>query len=50
MKKLKISKIWIALLVVVIVAVAAWALSGGKKGRKSTSRRKPWACKPCRTA
>jgi len=31
MKKLKISKIWIALLVVVIVAVAAWALSGGKK-------------------
>ena len=31
MKKLKISKIWIALLVLVIVAVAAWALSGGKK-------------------
>ena len=31
MKKLKISKIWIAVLVVVIVAVAAWALSGGKK-------------------
>ena len=31
MKKLKISKIWIALFVVVIVAVAAWALSGGKK-------------------
>lgn len=31
MKKLKISKIWIALLVVVIVAVVAWALSGGKK-------------------
>ena len=34
MKKLKISKIWIALLVVVIVAVAAWALSGGKKEEK----------------
>ena len=31
MKKLRISKIWIAVLVVVIVAVAAWALSGGKK-------------------
>ncbi len=26
MKKLKISKIWIAFLVVVIVAMAAWAL------------------------
>ena len=34
MKKLKISKIWIALLVVVIVAVVAWALSGGKKEEK----------------
>ena len=34
MKKLKICKIWIALLVVVIVAVAAWALSGGKKEEK----------------
>ena len=31
MKKLRISKIWIAVLVVVIIAVAAWALSGGKK-------------------
>ena len=31
MKKLRISKIWIAVLVIVIVAVAAWALSGGKK-------------------
>ena len=31
MKKLKISKIWIAVVVIVIVAVAAWAMSGGKK-------------------
>lgn len=31
MKKLKISKVWIAMSVVVIVAVAAWALSGGKE-------------------
>lgn len=31
MKKLRISKIWIAVIVIVIVAVAAWALSGGKK-------------------
>ena len=31
MKKLRISKIWIAVLGVVIIAVAAWALSGGKK-------------------
>lgn len=31
MKKLRISKIWIAVLVIVIVAVAAWAMSGGKK-------------------
>ena len=31
MKKLRISKIWIAVLVVVIIAVAAWVLSGGKK-------------------
>lgn len=31
MKKLRISKIWIAVVVIVIVAVAAWALSGGKK-------------------
>ena len=31
MKKLKVSKIWIAVLVIVIVAVAAWAMSGGKK-------------------
>ena len=30
MKKLKISKVWIAMTVVVIIAVAAWALSGGK--------------------
>ena len=30
MKKLKISKVWIAMIVVVIVAIAAWALSGGK--------------------
>ena len=31
MKKLKISKVWIAMRVVVIIAVAAWALSGGKE-------------------
>lgn len=31
MKKLRISKIWIAVVVIVIVAVAAWAKSGGKK-------------------
>lgn len=31
MKKLRISKIWIAVVVIVIVAVSAWAMSGGKK-------------------
>lgn len=31
MKKLKISKVWIAMTVVVIISVAAWALSGGKE-------------------
>lgn len=31
MKKLRISKIWIAVGVIVIVAVATWAMSGGKK-------------------
>ncbi len=31
MKKLRISKIWIAVVVIIIVAVAAWAMSGGKK-------------------
>ena len=31
MKKLRSSKIWIAVVVIVIVAVAAWAMSGGKK-------------------
>ena len=31
MKKLKISKIWIAVIVIVVIAVAAWGLSGGKK-------------------
>lgn len=31
MKKLRISKIWIAVGVIVIIAVAAWAMSGGKK-------------------
>lgn len=31
MKKLRISKIWIAVVVIVIVAVATWAISGGKK-------------------
>lgn len=29
-EKLRISKIWIALIVVIIVAVAAWLLSGSK--------------------
>ena len=31
MKKLRISKIWIAVIVIVVIAVAAWALPGGKK-------------------
>ena len=31
MKKLRISKIWIAVIVIVVIAVATWALSGGKK-------------------
>ena len=31
MKKLRISKIRIAVIVIVVIAVAAWALSGGKK-------------------
>ena len=31
MKKLKISKIWTAVIVIVVIAVAAWALSGGNK-------------------
>ena len=31
MKILRISKIWIAVIVIVVIAVAAWALSGGKK-------------------
>ena len=31
MKKLRISKIWIAVIVIVVIAVAAWVLSGGKK-------------------
>ena len=30
MKKLRVSKIWIAVIVIVVIAVAAWALSGGK--------------------
>ncbi len=30
MKKIRISKIWIAVIVVIIIAVAAWSLSGGK--------------------
>lgn len=34
MKKLKVSKIWIAVIVIVVIAVAAWALSGGKKEEK----------------
>lgn len=42
MKKLRISKIWIAVVVIVIVAVAAWAMSGGKKRKILTSRRKRW--------
>lgn len=31
MKKLRISKIWIAVIVVAVISVAAWALSGGKE-------------------
>ena len=31
MKKLRVSKIWIAVIVIVVIAVAAWALSGGNK-------------------
>ena len=31
MKKLRISKIWIAVIMIVVIAVAAWVLSGGKK-------------------
>ena len=31
MKKLRVSKIWIAVIVIIVIAVAAWALSGGKK-------------------
>ncbi len=31
MKKVKISKIWIAVIVVIVIAVAAWSLSGGKQ-------------------
>lgn len=31
MKKLRVSKIWIAVIVIVVIAVAAWSLSGGKK-------------------
>ena len=31
MKKLRVSKIWIAVIVIVVIAVAAWALSGSKK-------------------
>lgn len=30
MKKLRISKIWIAMIVIIIVAVAAWLFSGSK--------------------
>ena len=36
MKKPKISKIWIAVILVVVVAVAAWALSGGKQKEEIT--------------
>lgn len=31
MKKLRISKIWLAVLVVAVISIAAWALSGGKE-------------------
>jgi len=31
MKKLKLSKVWIFVIAIIIIAVAAWALSGGKK-------------------
>ena len=38
MKKLKISKVWIAMTVVVIIAVAAWALSGEKEKEEINSQ------------
>lgn len=31
MKKKIFSKVWIAMILVVVIAVAAWLLSGGKK-------------------
>ena len=31
MNKLRISKIWIAVIVVAVISIAAWALSGGKE-------------------
>lgn len=33
MKKKIFSKVWIAMILVVVIAVAAWLLSGGQKGR-----------------
>ena len=48
MKKLRISKIWIAVVVIVIVAVAAWAMSGGKKEEDINFKEEKVAL--CRTA
>ena len=45
MKKLRISKIWIAVVVIVIVAVAAWAMSGGKKEEDSNFKEEKVALK-----
>lgn len=45
MKKLRISKIWIAVVVIVIVAVAAWAMSGGKKEEDINFKEKKVALK-----
>lgn len=45
MKKLRISKIWIAVVVIVIVAVAAWAMSGGKKEEDITFKEEKVALK-----
>lgn len=50
MKKLRISKIWIAVVVIVIIAVAAWAMSGGKKEEDINFKEEKVALKTCRTA
>lgn len=50
MKKLKISKVWIAMTVVVIIAVAAWALSGGKEKEEINFKQEKVSLQTCRTA